>query len=73
MGVRTLWMEWSYWCSRFKLALERAGVQFNFPHCEQSHKQLCQPYHSRDGSLGHYLQNLSTALLYVHSEDSHCE
>ena len=43
----------SYCCFRLKLALELAGVQPNYPHREQSHQQLCQQYHSRDGSLHH--------------------
>ena len=46
LGLAALCVKGSYWCSRFKLALERAGVQSSYPRREQSHQWLCQRYHS---------------------------
>ena len=53
VGVGAPCVRGSYWCSCFKVALERAGVQSNYPHRKQSHQQLCQQYRNRDGSLDH--------------------
>ena len=82
VGVGALCVRGSYCCSRFKLALDLAGVQSNYPHREQSHQQLCQQYCCRDGSLDHTSCRICCLRCFrfegsqgasLHAESLHCE